>query len=313
MVISKPSERMLIAMSGGVDSSVAALLMKNEGKKAVGVILRMHDVGMTAEELSGGKLPVNIWSAREAARRIRMEFNIIDVRDDFTEKVKERFLGIYKQGIITDPCVFCNAEFKIPFLIETAKKMDCGKIVTGHYAKTELDEKTGRYILRKARDRENDQSYMLYRLSQEQLSKLVTPLGYMKKSDVRHMAEEARLKNANAPGSAEICFIPDNDIAAYAEKNTDFREEKLMRAAAGSSKNMRVSRVNFVSIDGFKGYNTNVSVRFRYSSDEVPARVRQLTEDSLELEFDEEVKMSAPGQSVVLYDGDMVLAGGIVF
>ena len=249
MVISKPSERMLIAMSGGVDSSVAALLMKNEGKKAVGVILRMHDVGMTAEELSGGKLPVNIWSAREAARRIRMEFNIIDVRDDFTEKVKERFLGIYKQGIITDPCVFCNAEFKIPFLIETAKKMDCGKIVTGHYAKTELDEKTGRYILRKARDRENDQSYMLYRLSQEQLSKLVTPLGYMKKSDVRHMAEEARLKNANAPGSAEICFIPDNDIAAYAEKNTDFREEKLMRAAAGSSKNMRVSRVNFVSID----------------------------------------------------------------
>ena len=363
----------LVAMSGGVDSSVTAYLLKKEGYNVKGAILRMHNADMSAEDLINGKLPVSIWYAREAARRIRMDFNIIDVRSEFAASVEEYFVSGYKSCVTPNPCVYCNANMKIPYLIKAADELECEKIATGHYVKTGYSEEYGRYILRKGKDLTKDQSYMLYRLSQEELSRFIAPLGDHEKNEIRQIAADARLKNAKAPDSQDICFIPDRDYGAFVEKKLleragsdadpedipglkhgDFvdmdgkvlgRHKGLIHYTIGQRKGLglaleeslyvcekrpdtnqivlgrdemlyrnkvRAADVNFVSLPALPEEGMRISARIRYSQHESAGTARMLPDGMLEVEFDEPVRAPSAGQSMVLYDGDLVVAGGII-
>ena len=389
----KKENNVLVAMSGGVDSSVTALILKNEGYNVKGAILRMNDAGLSPEDLVNGKLPLSIWHAREAARRIRLDFNIIDVRKEFEEDVIRYFVESYQQGITPNPCVYCNQHMKIPFMLKAAKELECAKIATGHYVIIEYSDKYGRYIMRKSKDLSKDQSYMLYRLSQDDLSRMITPLGSYEKSEIRVMARKARLKNADTPDSQDVCFIPNGDYGAFVERKLakrgqtpdrsqttaitpygslassisskgisgiaglitgDFVDEEghvlgqhkgLIHYTIGQRKGLglslpeplyvcekrldtnqvvlgkneslftdvvRARDVNFVSLGELPEEGMRVSAKIRYSQNLTSGMARMLEDGTLEVRFDEPVRAATPGQSMVLYDEDMVVAGGII-
>ena len=293
----------LVAMSGGVDSAAAVIILKNMGYAVKGVVLRMHDEDMSQEDLANGKLPHHIWHAREAARRMRVNFAIIDVRKEFKSKVLDRYVSEHMAGRVTDPCEYCNRHIIFPSLFKAADDMECSIVASGHYARVDHSEETGRYRLRKARDIQNDQSYMLWRLTQEQLARMLLPLGECTKEEVRNMTQAARLKNAKVPESRDICFIPDEDY----ENNIKpyFPSGRLISSA-------KINHINFVSVESLPPEGMRVKARIRYSDVEVPVTARLAGDDVIEIEFDEPVLYAQPGQSVVLYDGDVVAAGGII-
>ena len=366
-------DAVLIAMSGGVDSSVAALLLKEKGYKVKGAVLRMHDADLSAEELSNGKLPQNIWHAREAARKARIDFTILDVRKAFEQKVMTYFAESYQNGITPNPCIFCNRHMKLPPLFRTAEELECEYVATGHYAVVEYNPDTGRYMLKKGKDRGKDQSYMLCRLTQEMLSKLITPLGTYTKEEIRQIAKDKGLKNANAPDSQDICFIPDGDYAGFVEEwmrkkagpeadpsqlpglkpgnfvdqegNVLGQHKGLIHYTIGQRKGLglslkaplyvcgkrldtnevvlcpdedlyrdtvRAGQVNFVSYAELPKGSMRVSAKIRYSAGEEEGTASLLSDGTLEVRFDKPVRAPAPGQSLVLYDGDIVVAGGII-
>ena len=208
-------DSILVAMSGGVDSSAVALILQKAGFKVKGAILRMHDADMSADDLINGKLPASIWYAREVARKLRLDFSIIDIRKEFAEGVMKFFAEQHAIGHEPNPCIYCNSELKLPKMFQMAKELGCSKVASGHYARIQYDETIGRYTLRKAKDRSQDQSYMLYNLTQEMLSELITPLGEYEKSEVREIAAKSGLKNAHVPDSCEVCFVPDGDYSAF--------------------------------------------------------------------------------------------------
>lgn len=203
--------RALIAMSGGVDSSVAALLTKKMGYDCLGCTMKLYE-GET--ENAGSKTCCSlsdVEDARSVAYRLGMPYYVFNFKDDFYNKVIRKFIGCYEKGITPNPCIDCNRYMKFQKLFDRAELLECEKIVTGHYARVE--EKDGKYILKKALDLSKDQSYVLYSLTQEQLSKLILPLGELEKTQVRDIAEKNGFLNAHKPDSQDICFVPNGDYA----------------------------------------------------------------------------------------------------
>ena len=221
-------KKALIAMSGGVDSSIAAYLMKKEGWDCIGCMMHLFSEtmddsakeGMTvpAEEVSG-KACCSLDSAEDArsvCRKLGIPFYVFNFQEDFRTQVIDRFVCAYEQGLTPNPCLDCNRYLKFDRLYERAKVLGCDVIVTGHYAR--IEEKDGKYVLKKALDPKKDQSYVLYQLSQEQLAHTRFPLGNLTKEETRALAAELRFVNANRPDSQDICFVPNGDYAAVIEK-----------------------------------------------------------------------------------------------
>ncbi len=198
----------LIAMSGGVDSSVAAMLTKESGYDCIGCTMELLDRSDDSEE-SGGS------DAKAVAHALDMPFYSYDMREEFKSSVIDDFVKEYSEGRTPNPCIVCNRTMKFGALLGKATSLGCEKIVTGHYARVLKDPETGLYTLKKGLDESKDQSYVLYHLSQEQLSRLLLPLGDLTKAQVRELAAKAGFVNAQRPESQDICFVPEGK---YAEK-----------------------------------------------------------------------------------------------
>jgi len=203
----------LIAMSGGVDSSVAALLM--EDHERVGCTMRLYD----KEENDGGKTCCSMEDAQDAravCNRLGIPFYVFNFTEEFEEKIIKKFVDCYRRGITPNPCIDCNKYMKFDKLLSRAAELGCDCVVTGHYAR--IEEHDGKYVLKKALDSTKDQSYVLYSLTQEQLAHIRFPLGELTKDEVRRIAEQHGFVNAAKPDSQDICFVPDGDYAGFIEE-----------------------------------------------------------------------------------------------
>ena len=205
--------KVIVGMSGGVDSAVAAYLLKQAGYDVIGVTLRTW-LGSDGEE----SRCCEIDDARQTAQRLGIPYHVFNCTSEFERKVTKPFIEDYLHGLTPNPCVICNREIKWERLLYFAGILGSEYVATGHYASIVRLE-NGRYTVRKALHAEKDQTYMLYRLTQEQLGKTLMPLGEYSKEQVREIAKEADLLIASKPDSQEICFVPDGDYAGYIEEN----------------------------------------------------------------------------------------------
>lgn len=346
----------LIAMSGGVDSSVAALLMN--GYDRIGCTMRLfdnEDIGMSRENTCCSLEDVD--DARSVCNRMGIPYYVFNFKDDFEAKIIDKFIDSYRRGLTPNPCIDCNRYMKFEKLFERASELGCELIATGHYARTE--ESGGRYLLKKAVDASKDQSYVLYSLTQEQLRRVRFPLGGLTKDEVRRIAEENGFVNAKKPDSQDICFVPDGDYAAFIESRCptlgvgDFvtpggrvlgRHKGITHYTIGQRKHLGISvgePIYVVSIDPddntvvlgdesrlfgtvahVEDFNwisgeapdepIRCKAKTRYRQTEQPAVAVAEPDGSVTVTFDEPVRAITPGQSCVLYDGDVVLGGGVI-
>jgi len=349
----------LIAMSGGVDSSLSAKLMIDKGYECIGCNMRLYE--RDEEDEAGSKTCCSlddVTDAREVAHRLGMPFYVFNFTGDFREKVICPFIESYEKGRTPNPCIDCNRYMKFGKLCDRAKELGCDKIVTGHYARIVFEN--GEYKLKKALDPDKDQSYVLWFLSQEQLAHTVFPLGEYKKSEVRKIAAECGFVNADKPDSQDICFVPDGDYAKIIKDYTgreyppgDYtdlegkvigRHRGILHYTVGQRKGLGQAFLepryvcaidpekNTVTLgkneDLFKrevkvaGFHwisgkaperaIRCGAKIRYRQSEKSAKVTPIGEDLVLIEFDEPQRAITPGQSAVLYDGDVVLGGGII-
>ena len=210
-------------MSGGVDSSVAALLLRDQGYEVMGVTLKLFSDEDISEAQKEGKTCCalsDVMDAKSVARRLGFDHLVFNFKDNFREHVMKQFADSYLCGRTPNPCIECNRHVKFDKMLRRALELEYDYIATGHYAVNEFDEAMGRYLLKRPADRSKDQTYVLYALTQEQLAHTIFPLGSLEKTQVREIAEKAGLVNSNKPDSQDICFVPDGDYAAFIRRFT---------------------------------------------------------------------------------------------
>jgi len=338
----------LIAMSGGVDSTVAAKLAQREGFDCSGAVMTLFP---GSEKIAA--------EAGAAAGHLGIPFHVFDFCDEFNENVIKLFINDYRQGRTPNPCVVCNKYMKFGKFMEKARELGRDIVVTGHYAQTVCDT-NGRYLLKKGADLSKDQSYVLYTLTQEQLSRARFPLGGLTKSLVREIAHDFGFTGLNKKESQDICFIPDGDYFNFIINHTgetpqkgrfldvdgnDLGESKGVssytvgqRRGLGLSmphppyviklcpedntvivgkeemlysKTLTACNINLIPFDKLET-PIKAQVKIRYSDPGHPATVSQTGDDSIFIEFDEPQRAITKGQSAVIYDGDLVLGGGTI-
>ncbi|MBQ6387091.1 MAG: tRNA 2-thiouridine(34) synthase MnmA [Ruminococcus sp.] len=211
----------LIAMSGGVDSSVAAYLTIRRGYDCTGVTMRLFDSSEPADTPKKSCCSLDdVEDARSVCRRLEIPYFVCNFKESFRENVIDRFIRAYELGATPNPCIDCNRYMKFDKLMRRAEELGMDIVVTGHYARVEYNEACGRYLLKKAADAAKDQSYVLYSLTQEQLRRLYLPLGSLTKEKTRAIADEQGFVNAAKRDSQDICFVPDGKYAEFIERYT---------------------------------------------------------------------------------------------
>lgn len=343
-------KNILVAISGGVDSAVALLLMKNEGFRVASATLVLCENG-EGEALC----------AKELSEKLDVPHTIYENKKRFYDEIITSFANTYAAGETPNPCVICNRRIKFGILCEKAKENGFDNIATGHYAISEYSEKYGRKVIKKAKDIKKDQSYMLWQLTREQIDLAYFPLGAYTKDEVRTIAEENGFVNARKKDSQDICFIPDGNYAEVVESvlgksfpEGDFvtqdgkilgRHKGIIRYTTGQRKGLglalpaplyvkekRVEEnlvvlcpenelfseslvakdVNFQAIDTITE-PIRAKVKHRYSAKEADATLCLLPDGRLKAVFDEKQRAITPGQSAVFYDDDgIILCGGII-
>jgi tRNA-specific 2-thiouridylase len=333
-------------MSGGVDSSVAFLLLKDKFD-VIGATMELFVDGAACDE------------ARAAAERFGIAHHVFDLKAQFKQNVIEYFINSYIDGVTPNPCVVCNQLIKFGAFLESAESLGCEYMATGHYARVEFDKGSGRYLLKKALSAK-DQSYVLYGLTQEQLSRVIFPLGNLDKTQVREFALEHNLISADKPDSQDICFIPGGNYAGYIEAyigktfesgditgkdgeilgkhsgiiNYTIGQRRGLGIAApaplyviskdaksntitvgGNSelygKSLTAEKLNWIAFPELRG-TVRLQAKTRYAQTEQPCTVSPASENTAEVRFDSPQRAITPGQSVVFYDGDIVAGGGII-
>ncbi len=218
----KAPQKALIAMSGGVDSSVAAARMKRAGYDCIGVTMKLYEnetIGEACEKSCCALSDTE--DARKVCSVLDIPYYVLNFKEDFSKNVIDRFVAAYEAGDTPNPCIDCNRYLKFDKLYQRARELDCDCIVTGHYARVEYDSSRERYLLKKAKNTAKDQSYVLAFLTQEQLGHTIFPLGDISsKDEVRRIAADYGFVNAAKHDSQDICFVPDGDYAAFMSRYT---------------------------------------------------------------------------------------------
>ena len=214
-------------MSGGIDSSVAVHLMKEQGFECIGATMKLYDnedIGVDRSKTCCSLSDVE--DARRVAQSYDIPYYVLNFSEDFDKEVIQRFVDTYMEGGTPNPCIECNRYMKFAKLMHRMYELGYDYVVTGHYARVEKNEQTGRFELKKGLDDTKDQSYVLYNLTQEQLAHTLFPLGSYRKTEIRELANNLYFVNANKPDSQDICFVPDGDYGSFIERHENRQFEK---------------------------------------------------------------------------------------
>ncbi len=357
------NKRVVVAMSGGVDSSVAAALLKVQGYDVIGATMKLFSLPKDYCRSENLRSCCG-WKATEDAHRVAISLGIshyvVDFRDKFEKSVILDFCREYSKGSTPNPCIRCNQYIKFDFLMKKLDAFEADYLATGHHALVEYDTISGRYLLKKGKDKKKDQSYFLYPLTQEQLSRTLMPIGNFTKEKVREKAQKLGLSVAKRHESQEICFIPDNDYVRFLRKripgafssgpivDTKNRvlgqhegiahftvgQRKGMGIAAAKplyvlsiqrdkntivvgpsdqlyEKSLLASHINLISKPRLTK-PLEVRAKIRYKHKEAKAILTPRDSDHILLEFEKPQRAITPGQSVVFYDKNVVVGGGII-
>ncbi|MFP8488890.1 tRNA 2-thiouridine(34) synthase MnmA [Gracilimonas sp. Q87] len=356
--------RVLVAMSGGVDSSVAAVMLQEQGYEVIGITMKTwdyHRSGGNSGKETGCCTVESMNDARHIAVNHGFKHFIVDIREEFGDWVIDRFVDDYMDGRTPNPCVLCNTHIKWAALLKRADNLGCDYIATGHYAKVRAEN--GRHVISRGHDPKKDQSYALWGVDQKHLARTIFPLGEYPKTEIRQIAEDHGLLNvANKPDSYEICFVPDDDYRRFLKDRVDGLEERVsggkfvdqngkvvgehegypfytigqrrgLDLAMGKpvyvthinpitntitigekedlvSSTLVAGEMNLVKYDKIPEDEMEITGSIRYNDDGAIGLLTQLSDTEMKVHFPAGREAITPGQAIVCYEGDDVLAGG---